>query len=115
MRRLAVLGALATLVLAAVSAEAADGSFREGVAAGEVTASSAVLWTRAPRVGRVVLTVTTSTSVPLGRFTLTAKRVNDRTVQRAVRALEAGTSYRYFFTQGKSKSPIGSFTTAPAP
>ena len=115
MRRLAVLGALTTLVLAAVSAEAADRSFREGVGAGEVTASSAVLWARAPRVGRVVLTVMTGTSVPLGRFPLTAKRANDRTVQRAVRGLEAGTSYRYFFTQGRSRSPIGSFTTAPAP
>jgi alkaline phosphatase D len=35
-------------------------------------------------------------------------------VQRVVRGLKAGTSYRYFFTQGKAKSAVGSFTTAPA-
>ena len=114
MRRLVVLAAVATLVLAAVSADAADPSFREGVAAGEMTATSAVLWSRAPRPGAVFVTVSTSTSVPVGRFPVRARRTNDLTVQRVVRGLKAGTKYRYFFTQGKAKSAIGSFTTAPA-
>ena len=35
-------------------------------------------------------------------------------MQRVVRGLKAGTSYRYFFTQGKAESAVGSFTTAPA-
>ncbi len=114
MRRLAVLVSCATLALAAVSADAADPSFRQGVAAGEMTTTSAILWTRAPRPGAVLLTVSTSTSVPVGRFAIRATRANDLTVQRVVRRLKAGTRYRYFFTQGKAKSAIGSFTTAPA-
>jgi phosphodiesterase/alkaline phosphatase D-like protein len=39
------------LAAAAVSADAAAPAFRYGVAAGEITATSAILWTRAP--GRV--------------------------------------------------------------
>jgi alkaline phosphatase D len=74
-----------------------------------------VLWTRSSGPGVVMLTVTTSTSVPAGAFTLRASRENDLTVQRVVRGLKAGTRYRYFFTQGRAKSAIGSFTTAPAP
>ena len=72
MRRLAVLVSCATLAVAAVSADAADPSFRQGVAAGEMTTTSATLWTRAPRPGAVLLTVSTSTSVPVGRFAVRA-------------------------------------------
>ena len=72
-------GALATLALAAVSADAVDPSFREGVAAGEVTSGSALLWTRAPRPGTVVLTVSTRTGVPVGRFVVPAASGRDRT------------------------------------
>ena len=115
MRRLAVLVAAATLVLAVASADAASPDFRHGIAAGEITSTSAVLWTRAPRPGAVVLTVSTATSVPVGRFAARATSGNDRTVQRVVRGLKAATSYRYFFAQGKAKSAIGRFTTAPAP
>ncbi len=114
MRRLAVFVAAATLALAVASADAASPGFRYGVAAGEITPTSAVLWTRAPRPGAVLLTVSTATAVPAGRFAATATSGNDRTVQRVVRGLKAGTRYRYFFTQGKAKSAIGSFTTAPA-
>jgi len=111
MRRLV---AAATLVLAVTSADAASPDFRYGIAAGEITSTSAVLWTRAPRPGAVLLTVSTSTAVPAGRFAAKATSGNDRTVQRVVRRLKAGTSYRYFFTQGKAKSAVDSFTTAPA-
>jgi alkaline phosphatase D len=114
MRRLAVLVAAAALVLAAASADAASPGFRYGVAAGEITSTSAVLWTRASRPGAASLTVSTATSVPVGRFAVKATNGNDQTVQRLVRGLRAGTSYRYFFTQGRAKSAIGSFTTAPA-
>lgn len=56
MRRFAVLVAAATLVLAVASADAASPDFRYGVSAGEITSTSAVLWTRASRPGAVVLT-----------------------------------------------------------
>jgi phosphodiesterase/alkaline phosphatase D-like protein len=115
MRRLVVLASAATLALAVASADAADPAFRYGVAAGEVTSTSAVLWTRAPRTGEVVLTVSTSTSVPVGRFTARAAAARDRTVERVVEGLRPGSAYRYFWSQGRSKSAIGSFTTAPAP
>ena len=114
MRRLVVLPAAATLALAAVSANAADPGFREGVAAGEVTSGSATLWTRAPRPGMVVLTVATQTGIPVGRFTARSISANDRTAQRVVRGLQPATRYRYFFTQGMAKSAIGTFSTAPA-
>jgi alkaline phosphatase D len=112
-RRLVVLSAAATLALAAVSANAADPSFREGVAVGEVTSGSAILWTRTPRPGMVVLTVATQTGIPVGRFTTRSLRANDRTAQRVVRGLKPSTRYRYFFTQGVAKSAIGTFSTAP--
>jgi phosphodiesterase/alkaline phosphatase D-like protein len=54
-RRLVVLAAAVTLVVAVASADAASPGFRYGVAAGEITTKSAVLWTRAPRTGVVVL------------------------------------------------------------
>ena len=82
MRRLAVLVAAATLALAVVSADAATPDFRDGVAAGEITSTSAVLWTRASREGAVLLTVSTATSIPIGRFAAKATSRNDLTVQR---------------------------------
>jgi alkaline phosphatase D len=114
MRPLVVLAAAATLAMAVVSANAADSSFREGIVAGEVTAGSAILWTRAPRPGRAVLTVSTHTGIPVGRYVVRATAGSDRTVQRLVEGLEPDTRYRYFFTQGDAKSAIGSFATAPA-
>jgi alkaline phosphatase D len=113
MRRLVVVAAAATLAYAVASADAADTSFREGVAAGDVTSGSAVLWTRAPRPGTVVLTVATQAGVPAGRFAVAARTANDRTARRVVRGLKPGTRYQYFFTQGKARSVIGTFSTAP--
>ena len=46
MRRFVVVVAAGTLALAALSAEAATPSFRYGGAAGEITSTSALLWTR---------------------------------------------------------------------
>ena len=57
MRRLVVLAAAVTLALAVASADAASPGFRYGVAAGEITSTSAVLWTRAPRGGPVELSI----------------------------------------------------------
>ena len=47
MRRLVVLAAVATLAVAALSADAATPGFQYGVAAGEITPTTVVLWTRA--------------------------------------------------------------------
>ena len=105
----AVLGAglAATLVAAASSP-----GFRYGVAAGEMTSSSARLWTRAPRSGAVVLSL--SSAAGTRRFVLRATVASDLTVQRTVVGLRPGTTYRYAFSQDGAKSDTGAFRTAPA-
>ena len=115
MRRLVVLAAGATLAFAAVSAEAAPPGFRYGVAAGEITSTSAVLWTRAPKPGPVSLGL-----LPERRgarlitvLGLRATRAADLAVQLRVPRLEPGTRYRYVFEQGETTSPFGTFVTAP--
>ena len=116
MRRIVVLAACVTLVLAAVSAEAASPGFRYGVAAGEVTSSSAVLWTRAPRSGPVRVLLAEQ---PPGRAVVTRDAVastgTDLTVAIRVSRLRPGTRYSYSFTQRRQLSAVGRFVTAPAP
>ncbi len=102
-------------VTVAVAAKDAAG-FRYGVASGEVTPTSAKLWTRAPAAGAVTLTVVEATRKPTVRtFTLRAVRANDLTVQRVVTGLASSTEYRYSFAQrgsGGASAP-GLFRTAP--
>jgi len=83
------------------------------VAAGEMTPTSARLWTRAPKAGPVTLVLTGAGTTR--RFALTASRASDLTVQRTARALRPGTTYRYRFAQGGVTSVTGRFETAPAP
>ena len=115
MRRLAVLAACATLVFAAVSAEAASPGFRYGVAAGEVTSSSAVVWTRAPRSGpvRVLLAQQPPGSAIVTRDSVASTR-NDLAVAIRVSGLRPGTRYSYSFSQRRQVSAVGRFVTAPA-
>ncbi|HYI74927.1 MAG TPA: alkaline phosphatase D family protein [Gaiellaceae bacterium] len=117
MRRLAVLGALATLVVAVVSADAASPGFRYGVAAGEVTSTSAVLWARAPSAGTVRFAGTVDGRGPIRDFVrdVRATVANDFTVQVRVTKLSPGTRYRYStsFRRGAVASATGTFTTAP--
>jgi alkaline phosphatase D len=104
--------ALAALVVAsAMPAGAAQAAspFAYGVAAGEVSAHSALLWTRAAQPGEVKLRVGHRT------FTLVAADADDLTVQRKVTGLKAGTAYSYAFTQAGHRSATGHFRTAPAP
>ena len=114
MRRLAVLAAAATLGVAVVSADAATPGFRYGVAAGEITATSATLWTRAPAAGRVVLSVAERHGTGGERVVLlSASSRRDLAVQATVRNLAPATRYVYAFAQGRSTSVRGAFTTAP--
>jgi alkaline phosphatase D len=115
MRRLVVLSAAATLALAALSAEAATPGFRYGVAAGDITATSAVLWTRAPRAGRVGLVLSTRRSLA-GAQTAdgTASAAHDLTVSIRAAGLAPDTRYHYVFRQAGASSPPGTFRTAPA-
>src|SRR5262245_9767210 len=110
--RLPIALAVAVLSVSVLGADAAAPGFRYGVAAGEVTATSALLWTRAPARGTVRLEVDgPSTSV----VQASATAANDLTVQVTVRGLRPATPYAYRFVQGGRTSPVGRFTTAPRP
>ena len=92
------------------SATPATSPFAYGVAAGEITSTSALLWTRAPKPGRLTVEL-----VPGTRMTATARTASDLTVAVTANGLRPGTSYAYRFRQGKATSPLGRFRTAPAP
>jgi phosphodiesterase/alkaline phosphatase D-like protein len=126
MRRCAVVAALAAvLVLPAV----ASASFPYGVAAGDVSSSSALLWSRASRAGSYAVQVATDRRfrhVVATRRT-TARSSHDFTMTLRVARLHAGRRYFYRFTQcetgtaGSSltckrtgrPSAVGTFRTAP--
>ena len=114
MRRAAVLAASALLAFAAVTADAATPRFPYGVAAGEVTPTSAILWTRAPKAGVVGLAVGVGDKV-VRTLAGRATPADDLTVRFVVRGLQPRTAYSYLFVQGNSVSPLGTFETAPTP
>jgi len=112
MRRLAVFVAAAKLALAALSAEAAATGSRYGVAAGDVTATSAVLWTRAPSSGLLEWEFPEVGGLPV-RGQLQALPRKDLTAQLSLRGLRPGARYVFRFRQGRDVSELGRFTTAP--
>jgi phosphodiesterase/alkaline phosphatase D-like protein len=103
--------------VAAPAAAANGGSarFSFGVTAGDVTATSAILWGRANRQTAVVLELARNRSLSRGltRYALLARRANDNTVQRRVTGLRPGTRYWYRFRRGRGRSELGTFVTAP--
>ena len=108
--------ALTALVILALapSAHAARG-FSLGVAAGEVTARSAVLWGKAAGSGAYALDVARNRRFTRGldAFLVRARRSHDNTVQRRVTGLRPGTRYFFRFTRGPRRSDVGTFVTAP--
>ena len=114
MRRALVVVALGLLAVAVVGAEAQVSSFRFGVAAGEVTSTSAILWTRAPADGNVRLVVRLGPEVVAAKV-LQATSASDLTVQSRITGLRPGRRYTYLFTRGRRVSGTGAFSTAPAP
>ena len=115
MRRLVIAG-LAALVLAP-AAGAAPG-FTYGVAAGEITPTSAVLWARSNEPGAVRLRVWNSArqGMPTAQIELTPNRAHDLVVQRRVHGLLPNRRYTYDFSAPFRKSRIvsaGEFRTAP--
>jgi alkaline phosphatase D len=107
--------ALAALAVAGAGA-AGDGAFRLGVAAGEVTSSSALLWTRADSAGplRVELGRDRHLKKGVTRKTVPARADHDLTVRVRIAGLRPGTLYYYRFA-ARATSPVGRFRTAPAP
>ena len=115
MRLPLVLLSAVTLVIGMASTQAAAPGFQYGVAAGQITATSAVLWTRAPRAGRFRFAVFQASSPPsAARFrSVLAPKGDDQTTVVGVDGLRPRTRYRYVFEQGGRRSPIGTFETAP--
>jgi alkaline phosphatase D len=111
-RRVVVLAALGVLATAAAGADAQSPGFRYGVAAGEITATSGVLWTRAPAEGRILLSVRAGGRL-VAAESLRARPPDDLTVQTRVDGLRPGTRYSYVFRQGSARV-AGTFETAPA-
>ncbi len=110
MKLVAAAVAGAAILALAGSATPQASPFAYGVAAGEVTSTSALLWTRAPRAGKV--TVLLGTTIVA---TSTARAAGDLTIVAPAKGLRPSTSYSYRFRQGSATSPLGHFRTAPAP
>ena len=108
--------ALALLALFGPSAASAKGSFSLGVANGDVSASSAILWGHATRAGAVTLDVARSKSFrgAVRHKRLRPKASDDFTVQAKVTGLRPARRYWYRFRRGSDRSPVGTFKTAPA-
>jgi phosphodiesterase/alkaline phosphatase D-like protein len=112
------LAALSTLVvlIAAPPAHAARG-FSLGVQAGEVTASSAILWGKAGRSGGYSLDIARNRAFrDFDSHLVRARRSHDNTVQRRVTGLRPGTRYWFRFVgEDRARSDVGTFVTAPRP
>ena len=105
---------MVVLVTLALPATAAAAGFSFGVAAGDVTSSSAILWARSNDSGPVTLRLSRSNRV-VQRHNLTAAAADDNTVRVRVRRLRPFTTYRYQFFAGPTSSETGTFRTAPPP
>jgi alkaline phosphatase D len=108
--------AIAAVLLLAPSAMAARG-FSLGVAAGEVTSSSAVLWGKAKKSGGYSLDIARNRRfrgfVP---HFVAAQKSHDNTVQARVKRLRANTRYWFRFVGNHgARSAVGTFRTAPKP
>jgi alkaline phosphatase D len=113
-RAAALATVVASLVATTGTSREAGPPFSYGVAAGEVTTNGALLWTRAPRAGRVVLQLREPRRGQVIQ-NASAGPANDFTVTVAVSGLRPATAYTYRFREGGSTSEWGHFTTAPLP
>src|SRR6185295_18005296 len=87
--------------------------FAYGVAAGDLTADSVVLWTRTPDAASVTAELAASdtfenlTTLPA----VPATAATDFTVKVVATGLQPGTRYYYRFKTGSTVSPVGTFKT----
>jgi alkaline phosphatase D len=115
-RAAVVVCALAIALAVPTTAQAATG-FTYGVAAAEVSSSSAILWAHANSAGRYSLRIARDSRFRhvLATATPTARASGDNTLQVTVRGLQPGTKFFYRFQgAGGKRSDTGTFRTAPA-
>ena len=113
-RRL-IVAVLALSVVLPASAHAARG-FSYGVAAGDVSTTSAIVWAKANRAGKGRVEYSTDSRLRRGVKTksVTAKSTDDNTVQTKLTRLKPDSKYYYRFRIGSNVSDRGSFKTAPS-
>jgi alkaline phosphatase D len=112
--------AFAVVALALAPAAGAQPGFRYGVAAGEMTATSALLWARSNEPGPVRLHVWPfpRKGMPIVQVDLSAGRARDLVVQRRVHGLAPNRRYTYVFSVKVGRittASHGEFWTAPSP
>lgn len=101
-------------------AVAGQRTFTHGVASGDVTPTSAILWTRVDRKALVHVELSTDLSFHPGRRGVIRAHVqaegeDDFTAKIRIDQLEPATRYFYRFHAGGASSPTGTFKTAPLP
>jgi len=91
--------------------------FAYGVASGDMSHESAILWTRTPGLTTVVpeLSLTPTFDNPQTLPAVTTSEASDFTVKVLATGLEPGTKYFFRFKAGRDVSSVGSFKTAYAP
>lgn len=114
MRRLLIPAALAA---AAIVPSTANASFDLGVSSAEVRPTSAVLWAHTTKAGKAQLFVAVDKRFKRKRIVkaVFAKKADDLSLQTRVAGLKPGQRYYFFFAQGKKRSLVGTFKTAPKP
>ena len=116
---LTTIAVCATGLIGAPGASAKAKGFSYGVASGDVTSSSAILWAKANKGGKTYLQVKDSGSfggcdANRAVAKVKAKKDQDFTVQALVKKLDPATEYKYrYCTSGGGHSDTGTFTTAP--
>ena len=110
--------AVSALLACAIAGRAAAATgFGDGVAAGEIRPTAALLWTRAPQAGPLRVEVSalrTFAGLPTTKQAVAAA-TSDLTVRIPVAGLKPASRYYYRFRQGALVSAVGSFRTAPLP
>ena len=92
---------------------ALSGPFAYGVASGDMTGESVVLWTRTPGPATVIpeLSVTPGFEQTRALSPAMSTENTDFTVKVVASGLQPGTKYYYRFRDGREVSPVGSFRT----
>lgn len=107
---------IAAACLAAVPAAAsAESAFQWGAAAGDVSSTAAVLWSKANAPGAYSVRYGTSPRRLSERRRARATKAHDNTLRVLVTGLKPDTQYHFRFTDGDSVSERGTFRTAPRP
>src|SRR5215210_1269931 len=108
-RTLATTAVLAAGLCALPAGAQAARGFTLGVAAGDVTGDSAVVWAHATKSGSGIVTVFTDRASSRTAFVkrVKATKSNDNTVQARITRLSPDRVYRFVFSMGRNKSDTG--------